>query len=223
LEYYNNYKFSQSTSTRRQEFLSLEKEYLQPLPSQAYEIRLFKRLKVQKMGYIYLSDDKHYYSVPYRYIGEYTEVQYNSTTVEIYLNKQRIATHQRDYRNSKYTTIQNHLSSSHKAYSQWSLEFFQTKAKRIGNHTLKYITEMILQRPYPEVAYKQALGITLLTRQYPVERIDSACKRALGHHKHTYHIIENILKKGLDKEEFEQVNKLHIPNHQNIRGRDTYK
>lgn len=31
-----------------------------------------KRAKVQKMGYVYFSPDKSYYSVAYRYIGKHT-------------------------------------------------------------------------------------------------------------------------------------------------------
>jgi len=171
LETYNNYRFSQTNSTRLQEFLSLEKQYLQSLPDQIYLIRHFKKLKVQKMGYIYLSDDKHYYSVPYRYIGKQSEVIYTSSSIEVYVEKQRVATHKRDYTLGKYTTNSDHLSSSHKAYSQWDLGFFQAKARHIGDNTLEYITELILQRQYPEIGYKQALGITFLVKEYPTSRI----------------------------------------------------
>ena len=174
LEGYNDYKFSQTGSTRSQEFISIEKGHLSALPPQRYLIKSFKRLKVQKMGYVYLSDDKHYYSVPYRYIGQYTEVQYTRLTVEIFHDKQRIATHKRDVRPGKYSTHKDHLSSAHKAYSQWNLGYFQNKALSIGATVKEYITRMILERPYPEVAYKQAQGILMLVKQYPKERIASA-------------------------------------------------
>ena len=225
LEKYNNYTFSQRNQTRLSEFLSLEKDRLQPLPEAAYQIKYYKRLKVQKMGHVYLSDDKHYYSVPYRYIGKQVQVAYSRSSVEIYHNFQRIATHSRDYTPGKYTTDPNHMSSSHKAYSEWSLEFFQNKAKHIGPSTHQYITGMILQRPYPEVAYKQAMGIIQLRKEYSTERIENACQRALSASSYGYHMVANILKKGLDKELdlIESQMKIHIPTHTNIRGADTYE
>lgn len=220
---YNNYKLSQQNSTRQQEFISFEKEFLQPLPDEAYVIKQFKKLKVQKMGYIYLSDDKHYYSVPFKHIGHHVEVQYCHSVVEIYYERERIALHKRDYRNGKYTTNSDHLTSSHKAYSQWSLSYFQLKAMAVGQFTWLYITDLIQSRAYPEIAYKQAWGIIMLSRQYPFERIENACKRVQNQETKTYFTIENILKNGLDKEDVEeQINAPHIPIHANIRGAGTY-
>ena len=222
LEKYNNLKFSQRPETRQQEFISLEQQFMQPLPSERYQLSYYKRLKVQKMGYIYLSDDKHYYSVPYRYIGQHTEVKYTSTTIEVFYNRERIALHPRDYRAGKYSTNTDHLSSTHKAYGEWSLEFFQEKAKKAGEHVLEYITALILERSYPEIGYKQASGILQLTRQYSSERVNQACKRAQGHGRSSYHTIANILKNGLEKEEYEKP-AIKIPNHGNIRGASTYQ
>jgi len=223
LEQYNNYTLSLQNSTRQQEFLSFEKEFLQALPDETYEIKQFKRLKVQKMGYIYLSDDKHYYSTPFKHIGHHVDVQYSHSIVEIFYERERIALHKRDYRNGKYTTNSDHLTSSHKAYSQWSLSFFQDKAKLIGEFTWLYITDLIQSRPYPETAYKQSWGILMLSKQYSYDRIENACKRVQNQENKTYFTIENILKKGLDKEDIEdQTNEYHIPNHLNIRGANAY-
>ncbi len=222
LESYNDYKFTLRDTTRKQEFLSIEKNHLQPLPAQPYELKYFKKAKVHKMGYILLSDDKHYYSVPYRYIGKQIEVHYTADTVEVFYNKERIALHKRDYRPGKYTSKSDHLSSAHKAYSEWNLDFFQKKAAPIGTSTTTYVTELILEKRYPEMGYKQAQGITALKRQYPVNRIEKACQIALSHSRRGYHIIENILKNELDKQETSVAKPLSIPFHKNIRGKNNY-
>ena len=57
-------------SSRFKLFNEYEKLKLTPLPNQRYELKEYKVATVQKMGYIYLSVDKNYYSVPYRYIGK---------------------------------------------------------------------------------------------------------------------------------------------------------
>ncbi len=52
----------------------------------------------------------------------------------------------------------------------------------------------------------------------------NACKRALSHHVYNYKIIDNILKRGLDKiidEQTEQEQEL--PFHKNIRGDKYYQ
>ena len=61
---YNNLLFQRKEASRRELFQSVEREYLKPLPTTAYEIKDYKRAKVQKMGYVYFSPDKSYYSVP---------------------------------------------------------------------------------------------------------------------------------------------------------------
>jgi len=222
LDRYNRYCFSQSDSTREQEFFSLEKNHLLPLPSEAYELRYFKKLTVQKMGHVHLADDKHYYSVPYRFIGKKVTLCYGQSSIEVFCDKERIAFHKRDYRKGKYTTNVDHLSSHHRAYSQWSLEYFQSRAEKIGPSASEYITELIQQKPYPEIGYKQANGIMHLSKDYTAERIEKACQKALEHARKGYHIIENILKNGMDKEQADQSPSTKIPPHQNVRGSGSY-
>src|SRR5690606_34592231 len=72
LERYNNLLFRRKESSRIELFQTIERQYLKPLPDTTYELKDYKRAKVQKMGYVYFSPDKSYYSVPYRYIGRET-------------------------------------------------------------------------------------------------------------------------------------------------------
>lgn len=223
LDKYNDYRFSKSPSTRKSDFLSIEKDLLKPLPQQAFEIKYYKRLKVQKMGYVHLSTDRHYYSVPYQYIGEYVELEYNQKTVEIHLKGTRIAFHLRNFAKGQYSTKEEHLSSSNKAYSQWSLDYFVKKAGRIGPYTQKYITALIKEKEYPEMGYKQAQGILLLKKKYSIDRIEETCRRALPYHKHGYHTIAQVLEKGIDLESSDLRVTSSIPAHPNIRGKNYYR
>jgi len=186
-------------------------------------MRQYRRAKVQKMGYIFLSEDKHYYSVPFRYIGKQVEVNYTPGSVEIFYNHQRLCTHKRDYQPGKYTTQKDHLSSTHQFHNEWSLSFFQHKAKQIGSHTHDYITKLILQYSYPEIGFKQAMGIIHLTRLYDKSRIEKACARAITASHCSYRIIENMLKSGMDQLELPIEDRNHIPPHVNIRGAGHYQ
>lgn len=220
---YNHCLFKQIKYSRKELFLSSEKSYLKPLPPTPFEMRQYRRAKVQKMGYIFLSEDKHYYSVPYRYIGKHVEVSYTTGNVEIFYNHERLCTHLRDYQPGKYTTQKDHMSSTHQFHNEWSLSFFQHKAKQIGPHTHDYITKLIIQYSYPEIGFKQAMGIIHLPRLYDKSRIENACARGLAVAHCSYRIIENMLKSGMDQLDLPLEDYNHIPHHTNIRGAGHYQ
>lgn len=225
LEYYNDLLFQRKQSSRKELFQSVERDYLKPLPSTSYQIKDYRRAKVQKIGYVYFSPDKSYYSVPYRYIGKSTMIHYTRSIVEIYYNHERIAIHKRNHLKGFYNTNKDHLSSTHKAYSDWSPEYFKRMAAKHGEAVLNVIKKLIDQFDYPEIAYKRAMGIIQLHRSYGSSRLNKACERALYADTCSYRRISNILKNNLDKQSIteQHSDKPHIPKHGNIRGASTYK
>jgi len=72
------------------------------------------------------------------------------------------------------------------------------------------------------MGYKQALGIIMLVKDYSNERLERACSRGLCTTKRGFHIIENILKNGMDKEVCDDANVLQNINNPNIRGGSYY-
>lgn len=224
LKIYNDYLLTYLGISRRQQFLDIEQVFLNELPTENYELKYYKKAKVQKMGHIFLSADKHYYSVPYRYIGKQIEVSYNQNTVEIYYGQQRVATHKRSFRSGRYSTIKEHLCSSHKFYQNWSPAFFGKLARPHGQQVVQYIKMLIESKPYPEVAYKQCLGIIALAKTYCSDRLNKACKRGLHYHRYGYQIIKEILDHNMDKVDDLENQTEHIPieKHENIRGQSYY-
>lgn len=221
---YNNLLFQRRQASRRELFQSVERGYLKPLPETAYQIKDYRRAKVQKIGYVYFSPDKSYYSVPYRFIGQHTLIHYTKSMVEVYYNRQRIALHRRNTATGSYNTNKDHLSSAHKAYSDWSPEYFKSKASRHGENVLAVVNNVLEECDYPETAYKRAMGIIQLHKAYGSSRLDDACQRALHAGTSSYKRISNILKNNLDKEPInnEEENTSHIPEHDNIRGPGAY-
>lgn len=223
VEIYNDYLFAHGGTTRRQQFIDTEKQWLQQLPQSSYHLRQYKRAKVQKTCHVYISEDKNYYSVPYRYQGLQVEVQYNQDMVELFYNHTRVASHKRSYKPGHYTTVADHMPSTHQAYGAWSPQFFEDKAAQIGTYTLEYIQKLLSQYGYPEIGYKQCQGILSLVRDYSNSRLEKACQRALNYHKAGYHTVERILKAGLDQIEELPEDMPRIPVHTNIRGAAQYQ
>lgn len=224
---YNNLLFKRKEASRIELFQTVERQYLKPLPSSSYELKDYRKAKVQKMGYVYFSPDKSYYSVPYRYIGKETCIHYTRDMVEVYFYQERIALHQRNGAKGSYITNTSHLSSTHKFYSDWNPEFFKKKAAPHGIYVLNCIEKILTSHEYPEIDYKRAMGVLQLHKAYGSERLNNACKRALEGEASSYHHIKNILKNNMDKaslfyQDLEQTIN-HIPVHPNIRGASAYK
>ena len=227
LEHYNDLLFQRKDASRKELFQSVERSYLKPLPTSSFELKDYKRAKVQKIGYVYFSPDNTYYSVPYRHIGHQTLIHYTQRTVEVYYNHERIALHLRNPSKGFYITNKEHLSSTHKAYSDWSPEYFKNLASKHGNDVVLCIERVVQECEYPETAYKRAMGIIQLHRTYGSIRLNNACKRALTIGVATYKHISNILQNKLDQEPLEedvaQNSISHIPLHSNLRLKPAIK
>lgn len=227
LDSYNNLLLKRKETSRKELFQSVERRYLKPLPEEPYQIKQYTRAKVQKIGYVYFSPDKSYYSVPYRFIGKSTHIHYTPNTVEVYFYHERIALHKRNPAKGIYVTKKDHLSSSHKAYSEWSPEYFKKMAAKHGHAVLTYVQQILAGCDYPEIAYKRIMGIIQLHKMYGSQRLNNACERAIYANKPSYVLVKNILKNNLDKETHIQqelnLDKPHIPEHENIRGASNYK
>jgi len=224
---YNTLLFKRKEASRMELFQTVERQYLKPLPSSPYELKDYRKAKVQKMGYVYFSPDKSYYSVPYRYIGKETCIHYTKNMIEVYFYHERIALHQRNGAKGSYITNTEHLSSTHKFYSDWSPEFFKKKAAPHGIYVLSCIESILTSHEYPEIGYKRAMGVIQLHKAYGSERLNNACKRALEGEASSYQHIKNILKNNMDKASLFyqdlEPSKAHIPVHPNIRGASAYK
>lgn len=214
---FNLYHMKTYDTSRFKLFNQYEKSKLQALAKQKYELKEYRIATVQKMGYIYLSVDKNYYSVPYRYIGKKVEVQYSTDNIEIYHNNQRVAAHLRNYRNGYYTTNKGHLASSHSFYAQWKPEYFLQQANDIGEDVYQFVSKMMAQAAYPETAYKSALGVIHLKSHYEKSRINKACRIGLENNLIRYTNIKNILDNNADLT-IEEISKSSVPKHNNIRG-----
>ena len=224
---YNDLLFQRKEASRKELFQSVERAYLKALPSTGYELKDYCRAKVQKMGYVYFFADKNYYSVPYRYIGKSTQLHYTGTMVEVYYNKIRIACHSRSMAKGSYTTNKDHLSSTHRAYADWSPDYFKKMAVKHGEFVLTFVTGLLADNEYPEANYKRAMGVIQLHKQYGSDRLNKACERAMYGDSFSYGMIKNILANNLDGHQIDtdQLNQSqsHIPDHENIRGASSYQ
>lgn len=223
LDKLNRAHFKGRDYSRKEQFEEVEKAALQPLPAYRYELKQQAMATVMKNGHVCLGVDKHYYSVPYRFIGRKVKILYSSSQVEVFYHYERIALHNRDQRKYQYTTIQDHLASSHRFVSDWTPEKFIEQGKAIHQDVAQYLYKVLETKMHPEQAYKSCSGILNLVRKVGNQRLVNACKRATLFGVYNYPIILQILEKNLDHFSEEETETLLMPQHNNIRGSEYYQ
>jgi len=224
LEKHNGMLFKIKKYSRADVFHEIEKPALHPLPLLMYDFKQFSKATVHKSSHVYLSGDKHYYSVPFAFIGKKVLIVYSKTGVEIYEGQQKIASHERNLAKYHYSTIKEHMPSSHRFVTEWHPDKFILWADKIGESCKIYISHILGKKQHPEQSYKTCLGILHLTKKVSAERLNKACKLGLSFEKYNYDTIKSILEKGLDQiEPEEDTEESELPKHQNIRGKEYYQ
>lgn len=233
VEAHNQQLFQGKTYSRRQRFETLEATQLRPLPVDGYELKEYRLAKVQFNCHVLLQPDKHYYSVPYRFVGQQVKLVYTHHTVEIYgtghpAQHERIAFHARCRLTHGYSTQPEHLPPQQQWVSQWSADFFRQQALQAGPWLASAIEQVLkrLEEPvhaYPQQVYRSCAGILSLMKKVDPDRLEKACERALYYGSVSYKIIRGILDSELDRLPLPQAVTTTIPAHENIRGAGAYQ
>jgi transposase len=220
-----------NTQSRLSLFTSIEQRTLKTLPAQPFDIRFTASYKVQRNYHVQLGQDKHFYSVPYKYIGSQVDVVYTSQTVEIYLKNERIATHLRTRRKNGYTTTEAHMPPNHAEQAKnqgYTATYFIVQAQKVGQACTEVIKTILESKIFEQQAYLSCKGILSLLSLYPAKRLELACKRAARCAKPNFGMVRTILQGNLDRlEEDEEEKSTQVsitPSlHENLRGSATYQ
>ncbi len=221
---HNQTRMQQKDYCREEKFLADEKHTLQPLPAENFEIKHYREYKVAKNNHIYLGQDKHYYSVPFTYIGMKVKVIYTRSLVKIYHKATVIATHPRNYKKGGYTTRKEHLCSHHQYYKERSPTYYLQRGYRHSEELYQYMDALFKQDKYPEQLYKTCDGILNLARKTNREIFIKACTIAMDYQNYAYMFLKQILENRMTQNQDESLVKpKNLPSHGNIRGAGSYK
>ena len=223
LENHNNATMSGRDYSRRGQFEEMERSTLQELPVLPYNLKKFAGVTVMKNGYVMLNTDKHYYSVPFRFIGKKVKIHYSKFEVEVFYKYEKIAEHVRTKSRHNYTTKEEHLGSQQKAILEWNPEKFLEDGRAIGEIVEYYIGQVLMKKTYPEQAYRSCMGILSFAKRKSNQVLIDACKRAHYLGRYSYTAIEDIILSGVTSLEIEQEPLQPMPTHENVRGGNYYK
>ena len=221
LQHLNNRPLKKLPGSRQSRYLEIDKPALKPLPASPYELAYWKKATVH-LDY-HVEVEGHYYSVPYSLVKKQLDIRYTRNTVECFYRHQRIASHLRDDRRGRHTTVKEHMPVNHQRYLEWTPERFKRWAAKIGPNAFSVTAKLLETRPHPQQAYRSLLGILRLGKSYGDQRLEAACDRALHIGALSYRSIESILKNGLDKKPLPGPGSTNRPvDHNNIRGAEYY-
>ena len=150
LEEHNNRPMKGRPYSRRQLFEDTERNTLNPLPEKKYELKHRYIATVMKNNYVCLAEDKHYYSIPYRFIGKKVTLLYSESEVEVYHRYERIAVHKRNRHPFGHTTVNDHLASQHRFMSDWNPDKFIERGEEVGPQTKEYIIQLLNTKQHLE-------------------------------------------------------------------------
>ncbi len=204
-------------ASRRQLFERIERQVLLPLPAERYQWLHWRTAKVGPDYHI--EADRHYYSVPFQLVAEQVDVRMSTDVVEVLHKNRRVASHVRSYATGRYTTVLDHMPSSHRRYAEWTPERIRAWAAETGPATAEVASEIMRRRPHPEQGFRSCMGLISLGRKYGRERLEASCRRALEIGGPNYPSIKTMLARGLDRAPaLPDPVAPEQPDHDNVRG-----
>jgi transposase len=218
----NERPFRKRDGSRASLFHSLEKPALQPLPAERFDMSQWARATVN-IDY-HVAFDGNFYSVPYTLVQQVVEVRSTPTTVEIFHQGSRVASHARSRGREQAITIHEHRPKSHQVHLEWPPSRMVNWARTIGPHTVELFERILSEKPHPEMGYRSCLGIIRLAQQYSAERMEAAAERAILAHACRYQSVKSILKNSLDAVPLSPPRTGPPPlTHSNLRGADYFE
>lgn len=198
LRAFNDKPFQRKNGSRALLFEE-EKLFLAALPVRRFELSEWKIATVAPNYHIHVEHQN--YSVPYEYIRQKVDVRVTRNTVEVLFEGHRICSHPRLYgRLNQYSTQEAHMPLDHQKYVQWNAERFRHWAAKMGENTGAVVEHFLSMYPVEQQGYKACLALLKLADKHSAERLEAACKRALGFTaRPSLKSVQAILKSGQDR------------------------
>ncbi len=214
----NQEPFQKLPGSRCSWFESIDKPALLALPELEFESEEWK-LSVQVPKDYHLELSSHYYSVPYKLVGDQVDLRYTAHIVEALHNGTRVASHVRNWAAGQKTTAPEHLAPTHAFYHGLTPDWFIKKAALIGPNTKAAVEFLLNAKPHPQLNYDQCFGLVKsLKTKYGDEELELACGHALRLGAVGYRVIRNILEAGVRSLPEQMSLRLGNIQHPNIRG-----
>lgn len=183
-----------TTHQRPVDLFAEERVALQPIPARRYELVVWHKARVHQDSHI--AFDRRLYSVPWRLIKQEVWLRASPSSVDIYADDVRVATHDRRGRSVR-STCDEHLPTERAPWRHRHRAYWEERADKIAPEVGAYIREVFDSDDVLSML-RTVQSIVAHLEGFPVERAVAACLRASHHGSYQYRTIKNILRDGLD-------------------------
>jgi transposase len=225
---YNRTRKQLQPFSREEHFHTTEKSALQPLPDSIYEMKCYSHVTVKNTGEVYLSCDKHFYTVPYEHTGRKATIIYTRSLVKVYVDNKSVTIIERDRTPGGHTQLPEHLHPNVKAYLDRSPESYCEKAKHVSEPLEKLFQSMFYNRATGvnfDVYYRSCEKMLSLQKKTDSKLFDRACDVCRINQIYRGDGLESVISaigKNIADEDAETSTVIPT-NHENTRGSAQYK
>lgn len=229
VQLHNRTRMQQRGYTREERFHSAEKSHLKVLPDTVFEPKSYAKVTVQPNGTVLISKDKHYYSVPYTLIGRKASIIFTRSIVKVYVENKCVATH---LRSTEYghTINREHLSPESLHYLDRSPSYYKEKAEKCSPELVKLFTVMYDKKRsgvVDEFYYRTCEKMLKLYKKCDIQVFNEACILCRDNNIFKGDGMENIINNLISQKDEDTIidsdNEVVITNHDNTRGKDSFK
>jgi transposase len=177
-------------------FETIEREALRPLPTDAYEVVIWKRATLHRDSHVQV--DGAFYSAPWKLLHELLDVKVTARHVALHHKEEHLWTHAKVARGRRQT-VESHLPEERRELRQRSRSYWLTKASALGPDCRR-LAEAIFDADDVIQQLRKVQAVVRHLERHPRERANAASRRALHYGSLNYMAVKNILLKGLDLE-----------------------
>ncbi len=175
-------------------FLTVERSELLALPVTAYDMAVWKQVKLHRDGHV--AFERAWYSAPHRLVGQSLWVRGGTRAVRLYTAKHElVATHDRVQPGERQTHLE-HLPPEKVPQATCSRPACRARAETVGPATLAVVEQLLDNRPVDKL--RVAVRLLSLADEFGTERLEAACRMALDHGEADYQTVKTILRGNLD-------------------------
>lgn len=174
-------------------FETVEAAALLSLPATPFELATWAQATVHPDCHAHAAGAL--YSIPHRYVSRRLDVRITATTVEFYLDHERVKTHMRVPKGQRQTDW-NDYPPNKVAFLQRNPTWCRQRATDLGPEIAVAVQTLLSSHALHFL--RQAQGIIRLADKYGQDRLNAACLRANAFGDPSYRTIRNILEQGLD-------------------------
>lgn len=226
----NQRNFKNQRDIRKSRLYAFEiydKPHMKNLPTRGFTVCDYKHF-LRVPDNCHLEFDGHYYSVTYTMHGKPALLKATMSEVRICdENNRLLCTHPKSYKDfTRYITDDTHMPPGHRYYKELNAHdgaYYRRWATVYGDSTATLIDRILRGMKHEEQAYNSCKGILHLCNDIPRHVVEEAACTCIEASACKYSYFKKALGRLVSPGRSAGGTSGQLPEHENIRGRDSYK